>query len=71
MVRFTSACDTAQMLSGRYENRMFRVYRTPSGNHWVRQDNVGLSELYSVKILEVGRFMNGKEIFKIDNPTFS
>jgi hypothetical protein len=62
MVSEERAKETAKDLSEKYSDRSFRVYRTPSGNHWVRQDPSPLESVDGHKLVNVAVYRNGIEI---------
>lgn len=61
MVNEEAACLTAQNLSRKFA-KIFRVYRTPSGNHWVRQDPKPMTTVDGIKLVHICAYKNGCQV---------
>ncbi len=62
MVSFEKACEYAQEVSAKYPDLVYRVYRTPSGNHWVRQDDEPRTSVEGIKLVFLAAFLGGVQV---------
>jgi hypothetical protein len=60
--KLKSAKATAEELSRRYPDRIFRVYSTPSGSYWVRGDQEILSQIDGVRVVVLDSYENGESL---------
>ena len=62
MVSEESAKAEAERLSLEHKNKAYCVYRTPTKNHWVRQDDWPREQSSGIHIRFVCAFLNGKPV---------
>jgi hypothetical protein len=62
MVSEERAKKMAKEFSEKYPDRSFRVYRTPSGNHWVRGDPSPLESVDGHELINIAVYRNGIKV---------
>lgn len=62
IVSFERACQDAESYSRQHPGKIYRFYRTPSRNHWVRQDDEVQYRRDGVEITPLEAYLGGTKL---------